>query len=455
MRRAISPAGQRRSLAATVAVVAAAAALLLLAAAPAPASASPSMLDAASAIAPWIVSVRRELHAIPELMFEEHKTSAALQKHLKAMGVPFKHYAITGLVATIGSGSPKVVLRSDIDALPVAEPEGLPFRSGHEGRMHACGHDGHMSMLLGAAKLLKAKEKELKGTVLLVFQPAEEGGAGGDVMIKEGAIEGASAAFGMHVMPSVPTGSVALRRGTIMAGALSFEITVRGRGGHAALPHLNVDPVVAAASLVGALQTLVSRETSPLGSAVLSVAMMHAGEVYNVIPDSVVLGGTMRALTHEHMVYLQGRVEALAASHAAGFGCNGTVDWRLDHQPYYPPLVNDAGAAGFAWEVAERTVGAAGVLETEPIMPAEDFAFFARAVPSAFLFLGIRNESLGSVHNLHSRDFKLDEGALHKGAALHASLAFEYLARGGIEGGAFGGDEAAAAAAAAGKHTEL
>ena len=283
-------------------------------------------------------------------------------------------------------------------------------------------------------------------------------------MIKEGAIEGASAAFGLHVMPSVPTGAVALRRGTIMAGALSFEITVRGRGGHAALPHLNVDPVVAAASLVGALQALVSRETSPLGSAVLSVAMLRAGDAYNVIPDEVVLGGTMRALTHDHMMYLKGRVEAMAAAHAAGFGCNGTVDWRLGEQPYYPPLVNDDGAAGFAWDVATRTLGNGGgggggagdkVLETEPIMPAEDFAFFARAVPSAFLFLGIRNETLGSVHNLHSRDFKLDEAALPRGAALHAALALEYLARGGAEGGAFGGEDAAAAAAAAGKHTEL
>ncbi|KIY96289.1 hypothetical protein MNEG_11671 [Monoraphidium neglectum] len=282
---------------------------------------------------------------------------------------------------------------------------------------------------------------------------------GGDVMIQEGAIEGASAAFGMHVMPSVPSGTVALRRGTIMAGALSFEITVRGRGGHAALPHLNVDPVVAAASLIGALQTLVSRETSPLGSAVLSVAMLQAGDAYNVIPDSVMLGGTMRALTHEHMMYLKGRVEAMAASHAAGFGCNGTVDWRLDIQPYYPPLVNDDGAADFAWDVATRLLGASKVLETEPIMPAEDFAFFARAVPSTFLFLGIRNETLGSVHNLHSRNFVLDEGELHKGAALHAALAMEYLARGGVQGGAFGVQEAAAAAAAAaeagGRHEEL
>lgn len=412
------------------------------------------LLSAASSISPWIVDVRRQLHKIPELMFEELKTSASLKKHLDDLQVPYKQYAKTGLVGRIGKGQPTVVLRADIDALPVLEPEGLEFRSLHEGRMHACGHDGHMSMLLGAAKLLKEREAKLPGTVLLVFQPAEEGGAGGDVMIKEGAIEGASAAFGVHVMPSVPSGSVALRRGTIMAGALSFEITVRGRGGHAALPHLNVDPVVAAASLIGALQTLVSRETSPLGSAVLSVAMLQAGDTYNVIPDSVLLGGTMRALTHEHMMYLKGRVEAMVASHVAGFGCNGTVDWRLDVQPYYPPLVNDDGAADFTWGVATRLLGKDNVLETEPIMPAEDFAFFARAVPSTFVFLGIRNESLGSVHNLHSRGFRLDETALHKGAALHAALAMEYLARGGVEGGAFGLDEAAVAAAA-NHHEEL
>ncbi|KAI8472795.1 MAG: hypothetical protein J3K34DRAFT_384117 [Monoraphidium minutum] len=439
------------------ALLAALAALLLAARAPAPAAAKAApgaLLDAALALGPWITSVRRELHAIPELMFQEHKTSAAIKKHLDALGIPYKSYAKTGIVGRVGAGEPVVALRSDIDALPVVEPEGLEFRSTHDGRMHACGHDGHMSMLLGAAKLLKAREAQLGGTVLLVFQPAEEGAAGGDVMIKEGAIEGASAAFGMHVMPSVPSGSVALRRGTIMAGALSFEITVRGRGGHAALPHLNVDPVVAAASLVGVLQTLVSRETSPLGSAVLSVAMIQAGDTYNVIPDAVILGGTMRALTHEHMMYLKGRVEAMVSSHASSFGCNGTVDWRLDTQPYYPPLVNDDGAADFAWGVASKLLGSGKVFETEPIMPAEDFAFFARAVPSAFAFLGIRNETLGSVHNLHSRHFVLDEAALPRGAALHAALAMEYLAAGGVEGGAFGRVEAAAAAAAA-HHEEL
>jgi metal-dependent amidase/aminoacylase/carboxypeptidase family protein len=347
--------------------------LAAAAATPATAVVTAELKAAALELAPWLKAVRRELHATPELMYAEHNTSAALRRHLEAMGVAYAHpYAKTGIVARLGTGQPVIALRADIDALPIQEPPGLAFASANAGTMHACGHDGacsfgfgclgprrvslsspiaapdltpnsahptpthqppgHMTMLLGAAKLLKARETELQGSVLLVFQPAEEGGAGADVMIQEGAIDGASAAYALHVWPALPTGSLAWRSGTIMAGvsqlwvlmfvgvaggaccllcrgvlcdcvtgreqplessqspqtltllrshslthsqSLTFKFTVRGRGGHAAIPHRNIDPVPAAAALIQALQTLVSRETSPLGSTVLSITQLQ------------------------------------------------------------------------------------------------------------------------------------------------------------------------------------
>eukprot|EP00879_Flechtneria_rotunda_P009680 GHRR01010129.1.p2 GENE.GHRR01010129.1~~GHRR01010129.1.p2 ORF type:complete len:211 (+),score=62.92 GHRR01010129.1:2489-3121(+) len=193
------------------------------------------------------------------------------------------------------------------------------------------------------------------------------------------------------------------------------------------MPHLNIDPVPAAAALIQALQVLVSRETSPLGSAVLSITMLQGSDANNVIPDSVTLAGTLRALTHEQMMYMKQRIDEAVPAVVAAFKCNGTVNWGLDHHPYYPPLVNDPGAAAFARTVASGVLGGTNVIETEPIMPAEDFAFFGRAVPSAFMFIGIRNETVGSVHNLHNAKFRVDESVLPLGAAVHASLAVEYL----------------------------
>eukprot|EP00197_Chlamydomonas_leiostraca_P009534 CAMPEP_0202861742 /NCGR_PEP_ID=MMETSP1391-20130828/3038_1 /ASSEMBLY_ACC=CAM_ASM_000867 /TAXON_ID=1034604 /ORGANISM="Chlamydomonas leiostraca, Strain SAG 11-49" /LENGTH=420 /DNA_ID=CAMNT_0049541175 /DNA_START=19 /DNA_END=1281 /DNA_ORIENTATION=- len=394
------------------------------------------ILSKAKAIEEFVVSTRRELHQIPERGSSEFKTSEAIKRILGELGVSFTQVFETGIVATIGTGKkPVVALRADIDALPIQEPEGfVPFRSQHQGWMHACGHDGHTSMLLGAAKLLKGVEPELKGTVRLVFQPNEEFGAGGEHVVKEGALEGVEAVFGMHVMPHIPSGQVGTRAGTIMAGALSFHIIIQGRGGHAAIPHLNVDPIVAAAGVISALQTLVSRETSPMGSAVLSVTLLRAGDAYNVIPDEAHFGGTIRGLDHALLQRLQGRVESLTTSVAAGYGCNVSVDWRLQEQPYYPPTVNDAATVAFTNEVVAKLLGADAPVAVEPLMAGEDFAFYCRAAPCTMAFLGIRNETLGSVHNLHNPKFLLDESVLHKGSALHAAWAVEYLARHGSSG---------------------
>ncbi|KAG2490995.1 hypothetical protein HYH03_010667 [Edaphochlamys debaryana] len=407
------------------------AAALLAAACCAHALTPATILERAQAIQGWLVEQRRTLHACPEPGFQEKATHDHITRFLDSHNIPYKTgLAQTGIVATIGSGRPVVALRTDMDALPIHEPQGAEYRSKNEGWMHACGHDGHMAMALGAARLLAeaARAGELPaGSVKIVFQPAEEGGAGGDIMIQEGALDGVDAAFAMHVMPHLPSGSLHSRGGTIMAGALSFRVTVAGRGGHAAMPHLNVDPVVAAAGLMSALQTIVSRETSPLGSGVLSITMLRAGDAYNVIPDEVMFGGTIRGLTHEHLLYMKRRIEEMSPAVAAAYGCNATVDWRLDEQPYYPPTVNDEKAAAFAMQAGASLLGAEQVATAEPLMTGEDFAFFCRKVPCALLFLGIRNETAGAVHALHSPKFTLDEGVLYKGAAVHATLATEYL----------------------------
>eukprot|EP00884_Botryococcus_braunii_P016632 jgi/Botrbrau1/3652/Bobra.0204s0042.1 len=231
------------------------------------------LLKEADEIQPWMVELRRELHKIPELRFDLHKTSALVRKTLDELGIKYRYpVAQTGIVATIGEGEPAFALRADMDALPILEETDLDFKSTHEGKMHACGHDTHTTMLLGAAKLLKAREGELRGRVVLLFQPAEEGGAGGKIMAQQGALEGVSGIHGLHIWPAEPSGTIASRFGTIMAAADAFHIKIEGRGGHAATPHLSVDPVVAGALIVAALQPLVSRETSPTDSVVVTVA---------------------------------------------------------------------------------------------------------------------------------------------------------------------------------------
>ncbi|KAL4444571.1 hypothetical protein ABPG77_002388 [Micractinium sp. CCAP 211/92] len=418
--------------------------LVLAAGAAAEPASLTEFLRQAASIDDWLISTRRTLHAYPELMFQEQNTSATIRRTLDELGIPYKFpVARTGLVATLGSGEPVVALRADMDALPILEEGDAPFASTKPGIMHACGHDAHVTMLLGAARLLKGMEARLKGTVRLLFQPAEEGGAGGDLMVKEGALESVKAAFGMHVWPMLPTATVASRPGTILAGAIQFEATVRGRGGHAAMPHLTVDPVVAAAAGVGALQALMARETSPFDSAVVSVTRLQAGEGFNVIPDQVKLGGTVRANTDEVMTRLRRRVEETLAGAAAAHGCTVEVDWMEDRHPYYPPTRNDPEAYKFAMDVASRLVpNPAQVTETEGTMAGEDFAFIGRAVPSAFIFLGIRNDTAGSVHGLHTPRFTLDEGVLKLGAALHTALASEYLERWHARQGGLGSTDA-------------
>ena len=285
----------------------------------------------AKKISDWIIEIRRELHRHPELMYEEFKTSELVRRELDKLGIPYESpIAKTGVLGIIGNGNgPCVALRADMDALPIHEETDVPFKSEIDGKMHACGHDGHTSMLRAAAKILKENEKNVNGTIKLLFQPAEEGGAGGKLMRDEGALDTPEVEriFGLHVWPLLPTFTIGSREGTFLAATSFLEMTVEGEGGHAAMPHLTRDPVVASAQIITNLQTIISRELDPLDSGVVSISTIHGGQVSNVIPPEVKLMGTLRSLTTEGLKNLQNRVKTVAETIAQAHSCKATVSY--------------------------------------------------------------------------------------------------------------------------------
>ncbi len=387
-----------------------------------------TVLDDARSIQDWILDLRRRIHRQPELQYEEVETSRLVQKTLGDLSIPFyADIAETGVVGTIGGGDgPCVALRADMDALPIHEETDVEFRSEVDGKMHACGHDCHTAMLLGAARLLKEHEAELPGTVKLLFQPAEEGGGGGKRMRDEGALENPQVQriFGLHVWPMAETGSVASRAGTFLAASGAMQIVVSGRGGHAAMPHLSIDPVTTFAKIITELQTIISRELDPLDSGVISVTAVHGGEAYNVIPMEVTLRGTIRALSLAQLAIFQNRVREIATLIAKANQCEANVEFPGNA---YPPTVNDAHCWDLAGGIAGDLLGADNVLESPPIMGGEDFAYYTEAVPGCFVGLGVRNEAIGADYGVHHPLFKVDEEALPIGSALHVAFALKSL----------------------------
>ena len=366
-----------------------------------------------------IVALRRDIHREPELGFDTEKTA---EKVLAAIdGLPLDvetGVARNGIVATLkGDGNgPTVALRADMDALPIQEETGLPFASEIEGRMHACGHDGHTSMLVGAAHVLAGMRDQLGGTVKFVFQPAEEGGGGGKVMVDEGVADGVSSIFALHLWPGLPFGKVATKEGPIMAAADAFEMEIKAAGGHGAMPHLGSDAIAIAAQVVTALQTVVSREVDPVEPAVLTVGEIGAGTAFNIIPDRARLGGTVRTLNADLRKRMPERMEELARGVAKGM--RGDAD--LDYTFSYPVTINDEDAAGRVLSVAEELFGGESILELpNPSMGAEDFSYFLEKVPGAFIWLGVGED----VSGLHTSHLAFDEEILPRGSALLAALA--------------------------------
>jgi len=391
--------------------------------------ASTSFLEQATSLRDWIVGIRRELHQHPELLYEEVRTSAVVRRELDALGIPYRHpVATTGVVATLGNGQgPCVALRADMDGLPIHEDVDVPFRSQTDGKMHACGHDCHTAMLLGAARLLKAQESGINGTVKLLFQPAEEGGAGALKMCEEGALSNPDVqrVFGMHVWPYLPTGTLGSRTGTLLAAAGILNIKVIGKGGHAAMPHGAIDPVATSAAIIVGLQTIISRELDPLEAGVISVTSIHGGEAFNVIPPEVQMIGTIRSLTSRGLQRLQERVRDVAGQIASAHRCQAVVTFP-GHD--YPATVNDETCWSLARTIAGELVGPQSVVEVTPVMGGEDFSYFLERVPGCFVVLGIRNEAKGAVQGVHHPQFVVDEDALPIGTALHASFALRSLA---------------------------
>ena len=366
-----------------------------------------------------ISALRRDIHREPELGFDTEKTA---QKVLDALdGLPVEiqtGVAQNGIVATLrGEGEgPVIGLRADMDALPITEETDLPFVSRVEGKMHACGHDGHTSMLVGAAHALSGMRDRLKGTVKFIFQPAEEGGGGGRVMVEEGVADDLDSIFALHLWPGLPFGTAATKAGPIMAAADAFEIEVKGLGGHGAMPHLSADAVVIAAHVLTALQTVVSREVDPVEPAVLTVGEIGAGTAFNIIPERARLGGTVRTLNEDLRKRMPERIEAVARGVARGM----RADAHLDYTFSYPVTRNDADAAGHALTVAEGLFGREAVQElANPSMGGEDFAYFLEKVPGAFVWLGVGEK----VSGLHTPQFVFDEGILPRGSALLTALA--------------------------------
>jgi len=388
-----------------------------------------SPIDRIRSWQPELAELRRDIHAHPELSFQEQRTSGIVAGYLRKLGIEtHTGLARTGVVGVIPgreNGAKSIALRADMDCLPIDEANTFEHRSKNPGRMHACGHDGHTTMLLGAARYL-AETRNFSGTAYLVFQPAEEGGGGGEVMVREGLFERfpASEVYALHNWPGLPPGQMAVRAGPVMAATDEVQITLRGRGGHGAMPHLATDPVVAAAQVISALQTIASRNVNPVDAVVVSICSMQTSQLgaFNVIPDEVRLVGTVRTFQPGTRDLAEQRLKQICSKTAEAMGCTVEITYARG----YPATINSAREAQFAARVGERLFGKGNVVtEHEPTMGGEDFSYMLQARPGAYVFLGQGGAALGCF--LHNAKYDFNDEVIPLGAGYLAALVEEAL----------------------------
>jgi len=372
-----------------------------------------------------VVATRRDIHAHPELGFEESRTAALVAARLRELGYDVHEgIAVTGVVGVLRGGRPgkTVMLRADMDALPLAEETERPFASQTVGTMHACGHDGHVAMLLGAARLIAEGKHDLAGTIVLCFQPAEEGRGGAKLMVDEGLLErfGVERAYGLHLFSQLETGVLGFREGPFYASSDSIEIRIDGFGGHGAAPHLSIDPILVAAEFVASVQKVVSRQIDPIEPAVVTIGAIHGGTTHNVIPSSVTMLGTVRAFDAGVRERMAERIERVLKGVCDASGASYAFEylWR------YPVTSNDAAQTQYVRALAERTIGETRVITAEQHMGAEDFSFFAERVPASYFVLGSSGDARTSFPHHHGK-FDIDEAALETGVRIMTALAFD------------------------------
>ncbi len=386
-----------------------------------------NILQKAKELRQTIIDLRRDFHQYPELALQEFNTARKVEQILKGLGMETKSLVdgtgVRGFLKGSTSGR-TIALRADMDALPIQEETGLPYKSQNVGIMHACGHDAHMAMLLVAAMILSERRKDLAGNVTFIFQPAEETGQGAKRMVEEGVLEEVDRIFALHVCSALRTGTLGYRAGPLLAAGDFFDVKITGKGGHGGLPHLTIDPIAIAANAITALQSIVSREVDPLESAVVSICKLEAGKgAYNVIPDSTTVGGTIRYHSPELKEYLPKRVREILNGVTSAM--RGSYEFTLMSR--FPATVNDEEMTAFVAGLAKGMLGEDRVLQMKPLMGSEDFSYYLQEIPGTLVFLGVENKEKGIIYPEHHPRYEVDEDILPIGTAIHVAVALGYL----------------------------